>query len=80
MLRCTLAPEPTDFDQFARQKGNEWLKLNPGKIPKDPTVVIALLQRLLGRQDYGVAVRIRCPNDSSPRIPVEAARPRFPSQ
>jgi hypothetical protein len=35
MLRCTLAPEPKDFDQSARQKGNEWLKLNPGRIPKD---------------------------------------------
>ncbi len=35
MLRCTLAPEPDDFDPLARQKGNEWLKLNPGKLPKD---------------------------------------------
>jgi hypothetical protein len=35
MLQCTLAPEPHDFDQSARQTGNEWLKLNPGKIPKD---------------------------------------------
>jgi hypothetical protein len=35
MLRCTLAPEPKDFDQSARQKGNEWLRLNPGKTPKD---------------------------------------------
>jgi hypothetical protein len=35
MLRCYLAPEPEDFDQTVRQPGQNWMQVNPSKLPKD---------------------------------------------
>ncbi|MEE3716051.1 hypothetical protein V2H45_04730 [Tumidithrix elongata RA019] len=35
MKKFILSDEPEDFDEKVRQKGNQWLRKNPDKLPKD---------------------------------------------